>query len=242
MPDTSTTESEGKTSKTAGGSVRRKAQVLMTMGLWTAAVFVSAGRLDWIRGWICMIAWVFTTTAAGLVVRRANPSLMEARANWRRKDTKRFDKIFLSVYLPLTFVQPALAGLDVVRFRWSSMPLTTVYAGLVLFSFAMGLVTWAMAVNAHAETTVRIQTDRNHKTVTSGPYRIVRHPMYAGVILLYPASALIFGSMWALALSGVMAILFVCRTALEDRALRRELPGYEEFAAVTRYRLIPGLW
>jgi protein-S-isoprenylcysteine O-methyltransferase Ste14 len=212
------------------------------MGLWIAAVFASAGRFDWNRGWICMSAWIITTAAAGLIVRRANPSLIEARANWRRKDTKVFDKVFLSVYLPLTFVQPALAGLDVVRFRWSSMPFATVYAGLVLFAFAMSLVTWAMIVNPFAETTVRIQTDRGHKPVTSGPYRIIRHPMYAGAILLYPASALMFGSMWALALSGLMAVSFVCRTALEDRTLRRELPGYEDFTAITRYRLIPGLW
>jgi protein-S-isoprenylcysteine O-methyltransferase Ste14 len=107
---------------------------------------------------------------------------------------------------------------------------------------AMALITWAMMANPHAETTVRIQTDRDHKAVTSGPYRIVRHPMYVGAILMYPAAALMFGSMWALAISGLIAILFVWRTALEDRTLRRELPGYEEFAALTRYRLIPGLW
>lgn len=242
MPDTPATQSEVNTPNPKGRSFRRTVQVLATMGLWTSAVFVSAGRLDWNRGWICMIAWVATTVAAGLIVRRANPSLMEARANWRRKDTKPFDKVFLSVYLPLTFVQPALAGLDVVRFHWSSMPLATLYVGLVLFVIAMTMVTWAMMVNPFAESTVRIQADRNHQVVSSGPYRVVRHPMYIGAILLYPASALIFGSMWALALSVLMAVMFVCRTALEDWTLRRELPGYEKFAAVTRYRLIPGLW
>ncbi len=242
MPDASAIQSEVKFSRPPARGLRRMIQVLMTMGIWIAAVFASAGRLDWNRGWICMTAWVVSMVAAGLLVRRANPSLIEARANWRRKDTKPFDKVFLSVYLPLTLVQPALAGLDVVRFRWSSMPFATVYAGLVLFAIAMALVTWAMMVNPFAEPTVRIQTDRNHKVVTSGPYRIVRHPMYTGIILLYLASALIFGSAWALAVSGLMAVLFVCRTALEDRTLRRELPGYQEFTTSTRYRLIPGLW
>jgi protein-S-isoprenylcysteine O-methyltransferase Ste14 len=99
-----------------------------------------------------------------------------------------------------------------------------------------------MMVNPYAETTVRIQIDRDQKVVTSGPYRIVRHPMYVGGILMYPGIAFILGSMWALALSASIAILMVWRTALEDRTLRGELPGYEEFAAVTRYRLIPWLW
>jgi protein-S-isoprenylcysteine O-methyltransferase Ste14 len=181
-------------------------------------------------------------TIAGLLVHLRNPALLEARANWRRRDTKPFDKVFLSLFLPLTFLQPAVAGLDAVRYGWSSMPFATLYAGLILFAMAMTLITWAMMANPHAETTVRIQTDREHKVVTSGPYRIVRHPMYVGAILMYPAAALMFGSTWALAVSALIAILFVWRTVLEDRTLRRELPGYEEFAARTRYRLIPRLW
>jgi protein-S-isoprenylcysteine O-methyltransferase Ste14 len=223
-------------------SLKRIFQVLVTMGLWLLAVFVPAGRFDWKRGWICVILYVVSMFVAGLLVHRANPALFEARANWRRKDTKPFDKVFLSVFFPLTYIHPAVAGLDAVRFRWSSMPFTTVYVGIALFVSAMVLPTWAMMVNPHAESTVRLQTDRDHKPVTAGPYRFVRHPMYVGAILLYPAMSLVFGSAWALALSGVIALLFIWRTALEDRTLRRELPGYEEFANVTHYRLIPGLW
>ncbi len=212
------------------------------MALWIAAAFVSAGRLDWTRGWICVSAYVVIMLMAGFLVRRRNPALLAARANWRRKDTKPFDKLILSIYLPLTFVQPAVAGLDAVRFGWSAMPFWTLYLGLALFALAMTFITWVMLVNPHAETTVRIQTDRGHTTVTSGPYRLVRHPMYAASILMYPATALMFGSVWALAVAGVIAVLLVWRTALEDRTLRRELSGYEEFTAHTRYRLIPGLW
>jgi protein-S-isoprenylcysteine O-methyltransferase Ste14 len=235
-------EAEAETSKSSGRSLRRMLRVLVTMGLWVSAVFVSAGRLDWVRGWICISVYVGCMVAAGLLVRRANPTLLEARANWRRKDTKPFDKIFLAIFLPLTFVQPAVAGLDAVRFGWFSMPFATLYVGLVLFVAAMALITVAMMVNRHAETTVRIQTDRDHKVVTAGPYRVVRHPMYVGAILMYPATALMFGSLWALVVSGLIAVLFICRTALEDRTLRQELPGYADYARVTRYRLIPGLW
>jgi protein-S-isoprenylcysteine O-methyltransferase Ste14 len=214
----------------------------VTWPLWWSAVFASAGRIDWDRGWIWATVFAVGMVAASLLVRRKNPALMEAWSHLRRKDTKPFDKVFLSVYIPLVFLQPILAGLDAVRFGWSSLPFATVYVGLVVLAIAITPITWALMVNPYAESSVRIQTDRDHKVVTSGPYRIVRHPMYIGAILMYPAIALMLGSMWALALSGLIAILIVWRTALEDRTLRRELPGYEEFATLTRYRLIPGLW
>jgi len=242
MPDSPVAESQVDTPKPPPSRARRVIQVLLSMGVWIAAVFLSAGRLDWTRGWICVTAYVLTMLAAGILIRLKNPSLMEARARLRRKDTKPFDKIILSVYVPLSFFQPALAGLDAARFHWSSMPFATVYVGLVVFELSMALITWVMMVNPFAESTVRIQTDRNHRPISTGPYRFIRHPMYAGAMLMYPACALMLGSLWALALSGVIATLFVLRTALEDQTLRRELPGYEEFAAATRYRLIPGVW
>jgi protein-S-isoprenylcysteine O-methyltransferase Ste14 len=101
---------------------------------------------------------------------------------------------------------------------------------------------WSMAVNRHAETTVRIQTDREHTVLATGPYRFVRHPMYVGAMLLYAGSALVLGSFWALVTAGLIAAALVVRTSLEERTLRRELPGYEDFTSRTRYRLIPGVW
>jgi len=217
-------------------------QAAVTMGLWVAALFAGAGRLHWTRGWIAAAAFVVSMTAAGLVVQRVNPALVKERSKWRRKDTKGFDKIFLAIYLPLGFIQPAVAGLEVVRFGRSPIPFAAVYPGLGLFIAAMGLVAWTLSVNPHAESTVRIQSDRGHTVVTSGPYRFVRHPMYAGTILMYPAIALMLGSTWALATTALIVMLLIWRTAMEDRTLRRELPGYEEYTTVTRFRLVPGLW
>jgi len=242
MSTASTVEVEVKTAQPKVRDWRRIIQMSGTMVLWVAAVFVAAGRIDWLRGWIWVATFVVGMGAASVLVRRKNPELMEARMKWRRKDAKLFDKVILSIYLPLTFLQPILAGLDAVRFRWSAMPFATVYVGLCLLAIALIPITWVLLVNPYAETSVRIQTERGHQVVTSGPYRFVRHPMYVCLILDHPAIALILGSMWALALSGVLAILMVWRTALEDRTLRRELPSYEEFTCVTRYRLIPGLW
>jgi len=212
------------------------------MVLWVGLLFGFAGTMDWTRGWICAGSYLFSMLTLGMVVSRLNPELISARANWRHGDTKQFDKIILPIYLLLTIVQPAIGGLDAVRFRWSSMPFWTLYLGLALFAVAIFFLTWVMAVNPWAESTVRIQTDRGHQVLRTGPYRIVRHPMYVGMSLMYPSAALMLGSWWALAVSGLMGMLLVVRTGLEDRALRRELPGYEEFTRVTRWRLAPGIW
>lgn len=221
---------------------RRGVQIAASIVLWLAALFGGAGRWDWLRGWIYLAAFLLMMAIGTLVVRRTNPDLMEARANWRHSDTKRFDRFFLALFLPLTYVHPAIGALDNARFGWWPIPFGAVYPGLVLFALATSLIAWVMAVNRFAETTVRIQTDRGHAVVTGGPYRYIRHPMYVAAILMYVATPFILGSMWALVLSGVILILFIVRTALEDRTLRRELPGYADYALQTRYRLLPGVW
>ena len=240
MPDALAERSKAETRPRLG--IRSVLQAVVSMGLWVAAVFAGAGSLHWTRGWIASAAFVVCMTAGGLVVHRVNPGLVKERSKWRRKDTKPFDKIFLAIYLPLGFIQPAVGGIEVVRLGRASIPFSAVYPGLALFLTAMGLVTWTLSVNPHAESTVRIQSDRGHTVVTTGPYRIVRHPMYAGAILMYAAIGLVLGSMWALAVGALLVILLVWRTAMEDGTLRRELPGYDQYAGVTRYRLIPGVW
>jgi len=214
--------------------------LLMTMilGVWLGGTFAAAGTVRWIRGWIC-IAATLVIYAVGIL---ANPALLAARANWGKWEIKRFDRVFMKLMFPLYLAQPIVAGLDAVRFRRSSMPLATVYVGLVLLAAGMLLVSWAMAVNPFAEAIVRIQAERHHTTITSGPYHIMRHPMYAGAILIFPAAGLILGSMWAVVVGLALDVLLVWRTTMEDRFQIRELPGYAEYEALTRYRLVPGVW
>lgn len=242
MSDASAAQANAPAAQAKARSVKRLLQITATFVWWIGSLFISAGRLDWVRGWISVALSVVGMTTIGVIVHRYNASLMEARANWRHKDTKRFDKIFLAAYLPLVSIQPAVAGLDAVRFRWSSLSFVLVYIGTLLFALAMVLIGWVMAVNPYAEATVRIQTDRGQTVVTSGPYRLVRHPMYLGAILMYLGTPLVWGSGWALVLGGLIVVLLIWRTAREDLTLRQELSGYEEFVAHTRYRLLPGLW
>jgi protein-S-isoprenylcysteine O-methyltransferase Ste14 len=115
-------------------------------------------------------------------------------------------------------------------------------AGAVLLVAGTVPVAAAMGVNRNLETSVRIQTDRGHQVVTTGPYRYVRHPMYVGQVLQLPATALLLGSTWALLPALACLVIMVIRTALEDSVLCRELAGYREYSAVTRYRLVPGIW
>jgi len=210
--------------------------------VWIAALFGSAGHWDWTRGWIFVAIYIVGMAFIGIAIKRKQPGLLEERSKWRRKDTKPFDKVFLAVFVPLSTIQPAIAGLDAERFHWWPLPSWLFYPGIAILPPGFALIGWAMAVNRHAETSVRIQSDRGHTVVDSGPYRFVRHPMYVGAMLMYVATPLILGSGWAMAVTLVIILLFVWRTALEDRTLRRELPGYEDFAARTRYRLLPGVW
>lgn len=242
MPKTSAAEPHAPPVRARWQSAKKVVQSAASPVAWAAALFGSAGRLDWKRGWVCLALYTLGMSAIGLVVSRSNPSLMRARSKWRRGDTKTFDKAFLGALIPLGLLQPAVAGLDAVRFHWSALPLGLGFLGAALFVPAIALIAWSMAINPFAETSVRIQADRGHTVIQSGPYRIVRHPMYVGSILMYLSTPLILGSFWALAFTVSIVALFIWRTALEDRMLRRELAGYEGFAARTRFRLVPGLW
>jgi protein-S-isoprenylcysteine O-methyltransferase Ste14 len=180
--------------------------------------------------------------AIGTLLKRVNPELAAARARFMHKDTAPFDRTFLWIYFPLTFIQISVAGLDAVRFQALPLPEWTLLPGIVVFVAAMAMITWSLLANPFAEATVRIQSDRGQSVVSTGPYHFVRHPMYVGFVLMSPATALILGSGWAMEVAALMMALVVWRTAKEDSFLRRELPGYQEYAALTRFRLVPGLW
>jgi protein-S-isoprenylcysteine O-methyltransferase Ste14 len=135
-----------------------------------------------------------------------------------------------------------VAGLDVLVYHWSPVPPWTWGLGLGLFVLGDVPVLWSLVENPYLERIVRIQEERGHKVITTGPYRFVRHPMYVGVFLMIVAWPLLLGSLWALVPAAGMIALMVYRTAAEDRMLLEELPGYQDFASKTRYRLLPGVW
>jgi protein-S-isoprenylcysteine O-methyltransferase Ste14 len=137
---------------------------------------------------------------------------------------------------------PAVAGLDVGRYGWSSLGLPYAVMGVVFLIVSSVLVNWAMIENPYFEPTMRIQNDRDHRVVTTGPYAIVRHPGYLSGILWIASVPLILGSLYALAPFVLYTVLMTLRTYLEDRTLQEELPGYTEYAEGVKHRLFPGIW
>jgi len=135
-----------------------------------------------------------------------------------------------------------LAGLDAGRFRWAVAPLALQILGWLGAAFAGWIIFRTVAVNTYLSRTVRIQDDRGQKVIDTGPCARVRHPMYTGIILLMISIPLLLGSLWALIPGSLTGVLFILRTTLEDRTLRKELAGYSEYAGRVRYRLLPGVW
>ena len=170
-----------------------------------------------------------------------NPVLRQER--WKeREDSKSFDRTITYVYLSMLLAMTLIGGLDNGRFGWSSLPAWSVPLGVLLHVLGQLPMLWAFSTNPHLETTVRVQKDRDHKVITTGPYRFVRHPMYLGLIVMLVAWPLVFGSAWAYGPALVAFVAYLIRTELEDRTLQRELPGYAEYARSTRYRLVPFVW
>jgi protein-S-isoprenylcysteine O-methyltransferase Ste14 len=205
------------------------------------AVFWSAGQMDWWPGWAAVAVWLAFYAAMDLLVLRLNPELMVERLS-PPAGAKTWDRIILSVLRLLQLARYILAGLD-QRHGWTNgFPPAAQISGWIVCVLSYALLLWAMASNNFFSQVVRIQSDRGHAVATNGPYRYVRHPAYVGMILFELAMPILLASWAAVSVSGVCAILLILRTALEDRALKKELSGYDGYARQVRYRLLPGIW
>jgi protein-S-isoprenylcysteine O-methyltransferase Ste14 len=206
-------------------------------------LFLVSGRLDWIWGWIQLAILAAFLAAHPLLLIPINPELLAEREKGiRAEGVKGWDRWLGTLAAGMLFPLWVVAGLD-VRFGWTGdVPLALHVAGLVGQILGYGLFLWAMVSNAFFSEGVRIQEERGHAVATGGPYRTVRHPGYAGAIVAGLSTPLLLGSLWGLIPAVLSAALYVVRTALEDRTLQQELPGYAEYAQQTRYRLLPGVW
>lgn len=202
------------------------------------------GDFGWWQAWVYSLLFVVAGIGGRIWAERRHPGLLAERQNIEKMHSaKAWDKVLaplmaLSVSFPLVIV----AGLD-HRYGWSPVfPPWLVVPGFILVSLGYAFATWALAENRFFSSTVRIQTDRGHLVCDSGPYRVVRHPGYAGSILALPGIALALGSLWTLVPAAVALVIAVIRTELEDRTLQAELPGYRDYARGVHYRLIPGIY
>ena len=204
---------------------------------------IISNQWSWWQAWAYAIASILAFILSRLIVARKNPDLISERARFMSaKDTKPWDKILAPLLGIGSILSLVVAGLD-KYYGWSSVSsLTTNLIALFSILLGYGFSSWALIENRFFSGTVRIQTERGHHVISTGPYRIMRHPGYAGGLFGYVFIPLLLDSMWAFIPTILLGIAMIIRTALEDKTLQAELHGYREYAKTVRYRLIPGVW
>ncbi len=221
--------------------LKRMLQIIFQIIIIAAILFISSGRLDWWMAWVYLGIFVAGVCVNMILIIRKNPELIEERSQIKA-NTKKWDFYLAGLLSLVSIVVLLVSGLD-IRFEWSEeIPFVLQFAAVVLVVLGSVLGSWAIVSNPYFASTVRIQSERGHKVVSNGPYRYIRHPGYAGWILSGIALPVMLGSLWALIPSGLTALILIIRTGLEDRTLRRELPGYEEYSQNTHFRLVPYVW
>ena len=224
----------------ARGVAARVAQIGVMFLVIGVVLFGSAGRLDWVWGWVYLAIYLASTLVNAWFLRR-DPELVAERG--QPGEVPGWDRAIGGLWSLAQFVLlPLVAGLD-VRFGWTGpVEIAWHLAGVLLFAAGLALFGWAMIANAYFSTVARAQPERGQTVCREGPYRFVRHPGYAGAILQSIGSPLLLGSIWALLPAVAAGALMIARTWFEDRMLMTELPGYAEHAREVRHRLIPGAW
>jgi len=210
--------------------------LVLEAGLF-AIVFVSAGRLD--------LPWVWVLLAVHATLLTVGFSLMDPTLGEERlkPGPGATDVHLRRTIAVLLLVHLVIVGLDVGRFHWSgAIPGSVRVAALVLFTCGLVFGQWAMVVNRFFSSAIRLQTDRGHRVIDTGPYRLIRHPGYAGLLLSATAGGVVMGSWWSLLPLALAGVVIVRRLVMEDAFLHRELEGYATYAGRVRYKLVPGLW
>jgi protein-S-isoprenylcysteine O-methyltransferase Ste14 len=207
-----------------------------------ALLFAPAGTLHWPAAWVFLGFMTTVGLGFGLWLAKSDPALLAERMRPPiQADQPAADKKIILAFGFTVLAWFIAMGLD-QRFHGSQMPLGWQALGLALLILSSAFIAWVFHENSFAAAVVKVQAERGHRVVSSGPYAFVRHPMYTGAVLFMVGIALLLGSWWGTALSPIFAVLFGIRTRIEEDTLVTALPGYADYAARVRYRLVPGLW
>ena len=216
------------------------AQIAGMFVVFTLALFVAAGTINWPAGWAFLVLFFGFTIAISIWLLRHNPGLLTERMTGIGKaDQKVWDKVFTLLAQIVFLGWLVLAPLDAVRFRWSHMPASLQLVGAILLVISFYLFFLTFRENAYLSPAVRIQRERGQAVVSTGPYRYVRHPMYATAIIFLVGATLLLGSWLGLLVQLILVLGLAFRAVAEERVLREELPGYSEYMASVRWRFIP---
>jgi len=215
---------------------------LAALLLSAVLIFGGAGRLNWTLGWIFVTAWIVPKLVFLILLRLRDPDLLVERAT-RHKNTQPYERIIIPLYFVFAFGTFIVASLDGGRFRWSGeLPMALIIASYIIYLLGNSLAGWAINSNPFFSSESRLQTDRDQKVTSTGPYRFIRHPAYLAAFLLWITTGLMLESWWAVIPGLLAGLMMVIRTVYEDRMLIADLPGYAEYALQVRYRLLPGVW
>jgi protein-S-isoprenylcysteine O-methyltransferase Ste14 len=222
-------------------------KLIIRTAVWIAVMavllFGAAGTVRWPAGWVFLAEVGGFGLAIGLWLARHDPALLAERmSTFVQPAQKTWDKVFMAVGFVLWVSWLVLMPLDAVRWRWSQVPIWAQVLGAILIALCMYVSYLTFRENSYAAPVVKIATERGHRVVDSGPYAYLRHPMYAGALLFFIGAPLLLGSWCGLAAAPVLAAVLAVRVVLEERTLANELPGYRDYAARVRRRLIPGIW
>jgi len=217
-------------------------RTIIWLAITGVLLFVAAGTVRWPEAWVFLAEFGVLGLASGIAIGRSDPELLRERMTRPiQRGQKRWDKILLMAVFALWTGQYVVAGLD-VRFHASHLPLWLEAAGALAIAVGFGVFHAVMLANTFASPVVKIQSERKHQVVSTGPYAVVRHPMYAGAIPMIVGTALLLGSWYALVWSLAVVAALAVRAVLEEQLLTSELEGYATYAARVRYRLVPGVW
>ena len=215
-------------------------RLVLTFVVFGVVLFLPAGTIDWPAAWTYLVLLFVFTIGITIWLSRFNPELLSERVSGLgRSGHKKWDKVFLALLLPLFFGWYVVMALDAVRFKWSEIPdwIQWIGAGVLLASFYIFYLTFRE--NTYLSPAVRIQTDRGQTVVSTGPYKYVRHPMYAGFILFTFGTALLLVSVYGLLGELVLNALIAWRAVREEQVLKNELPGYGEYMTRVKHRFVP---
>jgi len=218
---------------------------VIRMVFFAVAIMWPAGTWHWWEAWVVVVLWTVYGVAQMLYLLRHDTALLAERMQLLpiHKDQKMWDKIIMLQFFIAGMALYIIPGFDVIRYEWSE-PLPLWMKGLAMLIHLpclLGLA-WVMHENTYLSQVVKIDKERGHHVITTGPYAIVRHPMYTIIIVLLFAIPIALGSRFGLIPAGFLTALLLVRTALEDRTLQTELAGYVDYTKQTPYRLIPGIW
>jgi protein-S-isoprenylcysteine O-methyltransferase Ste14 len=217
-------------------------QTLLYIAGMGALLFIAAGTWQWPAAWVFLGTIALLGLGSGAWLAKTDPALLAERMRPMMQDEQPLaDKKFMLVFGFAALTWFIAIGLD-QRFQASNVPVPLQALGLVMLVASTGYIMWVMHENSFAAPVVKVQRERGHRVIDTGPYAQVRHPMYSGTVLFFVGTPLLLGSWWGVVLAPVFVVLFAIRAGIEERALLAGLPGYADYTARVRYRLVPGIW